>query len=53
MANTTEELDRTVLALIATVTSRSVRYRLHEIHERLAELLRASERERQECQAAH
>ena len=53
MADTTEELNRTVLALIATVTSRTVRYRLREIHERLTESLHASESERQDCQAAH
>ncbi len=37
MPQAIEEVRRAVLALLATVSSASVRYRLREIHERLAE----------------
>jgi hypothetical protein len=37
MPHAIEELRRAVLALTTTVSSASVRYRLREIHERLAE----------------
>jgi hypothetical protein len=44
MAETIAELQAKVKALLATVVSRSSQYRLREINERLAEMLRRTER---------
>jgi hypothetical protein len=44
MAETIAELQAKVRALLATVVSRPSQYRLREINERLAEMLRRTER---------
>lgn len=43
MAETIAELQAKVRALLATVVGRPSQYRLREIHERLAEMLRRTE----------